>query len=241
MSEEQKEVTQEQEQVSQEQSTQEAQVKDNPKPEFTIPTEALDFVGEGKKYKSAEDALKSVPHAQEHIKTLEAELAEARDELTKRRTTQELIDELKSGYQQENTTQSADINQDTLEQLVQQKIEQTERQKAATQNANSVASKFTEKYGDGAESAYNSLAKESGLTVQQLNNLAATSPNAVLKLAGLSGRIDTPVAKPTGSINTQALKDTPTEQASARVPRGASTKDLVKAWKAAGEKIRTQS
>ena len=234
MSEEQKEVTQEQEQVSQEQSTQEAQVKDNPKPEFTIPTEALD-------YKSAEDALKSVPHAQEHIKTLEAELAEARDELTKRRTTQELIDELKSGYQQENTTQSADINQDTLEQLVQQKIEQTERQKAATQNANSVASKFTEKYGDGAESAYNSLAKESGLTVQQLNNLAATSPNAVLKLAGLSGRIDTPVAKPTGSINTQALKDTPTEQASARVPRGASTKDLVKAWKAAGEKIRTQS
>ena len=34
-----------------------------------------------------------------HIETLESELAEAREELTKRRTTQELIDEIKSGVQ----------------------------------------------------------------------------------------------------------------------------------------------
>ena len=44
-------------------------------PQFQIPTEASELVGAGKKYQSVEDALKSVPHAQKHIQTLENELA----------------------------------------------------------------------------------------------------------------------------------------------------------------------
>lgn len=237
MSEEQNnEVTQEQEQVS-EPTTQEAQKADSPAKAFEIPTEAQEFVGEGKKYKSAEDALKSVPHAQEHIRTLETELAQVKEELTKRRTAEELLDEIKSGSQQENTTQQAELDTDSLEQLVNQTLTKREQQATAKQNASSVANKFTEKFGDSAETSYQQIAKENGMTVQQLNNLAATSPNAVLRLAGLDGKPATSVAKPTGTVNTQALQGNPSEL-SARVPRGASTKDLVKAWKAAGEKIK---
>jgi hypothetical protein len=239
MSEEQ--VTQEvQEEIQAEPTTQEVQKEDNPKPAFEIPTEAQEFVGEGKKYKSAEDALRSVPHAQEHIKTLEQELAEAREELTKRRTTQELIDELKSGNQVESTAQEPALDTDRIEELVAQTLERKERQTKAKSNASSVAQKFTEKFGDQAESAYNQIAKESGLTVEQLNNLSATSPNAVLRLAGIDGKISTTVAKPSSTINTQALKPSTTSELSARVPRGASTKDLVKAWKAAGDKVKSQ-
>ena len=64
-------------------STNEDQQKDSPKQEFSIPTEAAEFVGQGIKYQSVEDALSSVPHAQKHIQTLESELAEVKEELVK--------------------------------------------------------------------------------------------------------------------------------------------------------------
>jgi hypothetical protein len=59
------------EQVTQQQSvesnTQETQQQDTQAKPFEIPTEAQDLVGEGKKYSSAEEALRSVPHAQNSI------------------------------------------------------------------------------------------------------------------------------------------------------------------------------
>ena len=230
---------QQQEQVS-EPTTQEAQQADNPTPEFKIPTEAMDFVGEGKKYKSAEDALRSVPHAQEHIKTLETELAQMKEELTRRKTAEELLDELKSGTQQtEVTPQVAEFDQDTIMSLVNQTIEQREKQSKAQQNASSVASKFTEQYGTKAEEVYNKIAQDAGLTVEQLNNLAATSPNVVLKLSGLDAK-STPVGKTSSTVNTQALSQTKPTELSARVPKGASTKDMLAAWRAAGEKVKSQ-
>ena len=87
------------ENINIEPSTNEVQTKDSQVPQFEIPTEASELVGSGKKYTSVEDALKSVPHAQKHIQTLESELATLKEELTKRRTTEELLDEIKSGIQ----------------------------------------------------------------------------------------------------------------------------------------------
>lgn len=238
MSEEQN-VTQE----SVEPNTQEAQQQDTQAKPFEIPTEAQDLVGEGKKYSSAEEALKSVPHAQNHIQTLESELAELKAELTKRKTTQELLDEIKSGVKPaENTTQEVGLNQDTVMELVNNTLKQNEQKKLAQANASQVASKFSEKYGSNAEAVYNSLAKDLNLTPTKLNELAATSPNLVLKLADLEPSVQNSVARPSGSVNTEALAaNKPKAEVSAKVPRGASTKDLVNAWRAAGEKVKQQS
>jgi hypothetical protein len=204
---------------------------------FEIPTEAQELVGEGKKYQSPEDALKSVPHAQKHIETLESELASVREELTKRQTTQELIDELKSGVQTPaQTVQSGELNQDNVMDLVNQTIATREANAKAESNAKSVAEKFTAQYGDKAEDTYNSIAKELNLSVKQLNELAATSPTVVLKAAGLSAA-KAPVASSSGDINTEALSQQakPTEL-SAKV-EGGSTKDLLAAWGRAKAKI----
>jgi hypothetical protein len=222
-----------------EQSTNNVQNQDNQQPVFQIPTEAAELVGDGKKYSSVEDALKSVPHAQKHIQTLESELAAAREELSKRRTTEELLDEIKSGIQPQATPAGAEFDQDKLLQLVDQTLEFKERQKSAKNNAESVASKFTEKFGSKAEEVYNTVARESGLTVQQLNSLAASSPKIVLKLAGLEGTSAPVAGKPNSTVNTETLnqKVDPT-QLSARVKQGATTKDLVNAWKIAGEKAK---
>ena len=235
------------EQVTQEQSveptTQEAQQQDTQTKPFEIPTEAQDLVGEGKKYSSAEEALRSVPHAQEHIKTLEAEMAQLKEELTTRKTTQELLDEIKSGVKPaENTTQEVGLNQDNVMELVNQTLKQNEQKKVAETNASQVANSFNEKYGANAESVYNSLAKDLNLTPQKLNELAATSPNLVLRLADLEPSVQTSVSRPTSSVNTEALAaNKPKAEVSAKVPRGASTKDLVNAWRAAGEKVKQQS
>jgi uncharacterized protein YoxC len=238
MSEEQN-VTQE----SVEPTTQEAQQQDTQTKPFEIPTEAQDLGGEGKKYSSAEEALKSVPHAQNHIQTLESELAELKTELSKRKTTQELLDEIKSGVKPvENTTQEVGLNQDTVMELVNNTLKQNEQKKLAQANASQVASKFSEKYGSNAEAVYNSLAKDLNLTPTKLNELAATSPNLVLRLADLEPSVQTSVARPSGSVNTEALAaNKPKAEVSAKVPRGASTKDLVNAWRAAGEKVKQQS
>ncbi len=220
-------------------STNEDQPKDSPKQEFSIPTEAADFVGQGKKYQSVEDALSSVPHAQKHIQTLESELAEVKDELTKRRTTAELLDEIKSGIVPQDTTEPVQYNQDNLEQLVNQALENRDVQKTAHHNAKSVAARFTEQYADKAEEVYNSIAKENRMTVEQLNGLSAASPEAVLKLSGLEKRSQG-IEKSSGTVNTEALESTPKDKSglSARVKSGASTKDLVDAWKIAGEKAK---
>lgn len=228
-----------------ENSTNEAQQQDTQAKLFEIPTEAQDLVGEGKKYASAEDALRSVPHAQKHIQTLEAEMAELKEELAKRKTTQELLDELKSEtYRQpvENTTQEAGLNEDAIMSLVNQTLQRNEQTKTAKANADSVAKRFQSKYGSEAETVYNKLAGELGMSTQQLNSLATSSPSVVLRLAGLTDSAPANVAKSSGSVNTESLAQTkPTGEISARVGKGKSTKDLVNAWRAAGEKIKQQA
>lgn len=220
------------------QNTNEGQEQGNQQPSFSIPTEVEDFVGNGKKYNSVEDALRSVPHAQKHIQTLEQELAQMKDELYKRKTTEELLDEIKSGFLPENTSQAVDFDHDKLVQLVDQTLTMKEKQKVAQSNAVAVASKFTDQFGQKAEEVYNTIAKENGLTVQQLNNLASNSPNVVLKLAGLAKTSGIP-AKTNSSINTEALNtNQQPQELSARVPKGASTRDLTNAWKIAGEKVK---
>lgn len=217
--------------------TQETVQQDTQPKAFEIPTEAQELVGEGKKYQSPEDALRSVPHAQKHIETLESELASVREELSKRQTTQELIDELKSGVQtQAQTVQSGELNQDNVMDLVNQTIATREANAKAESNAKSVAAKFTEQYGDKAEDTYNSIAKELNLSVKQLNELAATSPTVVLKAAGLSAA-KAPVASSSGDINTEALsQQAKPAELSAKV-EGGSTKDLLAAWGRAKAKI----
>jgi len=221
--------------------TQETVQTDTQPKAFEIPTEAQEVIGEGKKYQSPEDALKSVPHAQKHIETLESELATVREELTKRQTTQELIDELKSGVQPTATTVPVgELNQDNVMDLVNQTIATREANARADSNAKSVAAKFTEQYGDKAEVTYNSIAKELNLSVKQLNELAATSPTVVLKAAGLSAA-KAPVASSSGDINTEALSQSakPTDL-SAKVA-GGSTKELLAAWGNAKAKVNQQS
>lgn len=207
-------------------------------PQFTLPTEVADLVGAGKKYQSVEDALKSVPHAQSHIQKLEEEMKQMREELAKRKTAEELLDEIKSQGLPEKTTPAA-LDMDALSKVVENALSAKEAQKMAQQNINAVVNAFNEKFGEKGPEQYKLLAQESGLPLEYLNKLAATSPHAIMKLAGMEVKQATP-GKTTSSVNTTGMGSQPSTSGIKVKMVGASTKELVSAWRAAGEVVKQE-
>lgn len=201
-----------------------------------LPQEVVDFIGVGKKYANEVEALKSVPHAQKHISSLEAELATAKAELDKRKTAQELLDEIKASTTTTTpTTVVNGLDQKSVQQLIAQTLENSEIQKKEQSNIKKVTDSFKEKFGEKAEEVYISIAKESGLSIQNLNTLAASSPSAVLKLAGFDSK--TMASKLNSDVNTEGLPKPTNTDVSSHVKTGATSRDLVNAWKNAGVKV----
>ena len=205
----------------------------------TIPPEVVEFVGEGKKYKSMEDALKSIPHAQTHIQKLEDELAAQRLELERSRAMEDLLKEFKQqnapaqGTEPQAQPQSGvpvDVNKAVEEALARQ-----DAARLAQANASAVISAFTAAFGDEGKAKYEKLAEETGMPLAYLNNLAKTAPEAVLKLAGLSRKPVGNVPHSTPNVIPSAVNNG--SEVSAKVKMvGASSKDVVQAWRNAGVK-----
>jgi hypothetical protein len=203
-----------------------------------LPDEVAQFVGEGKKYRSIEDALKSVPHAQTHISTLEKELADAREQLAKTKAAEELLETLKAQQNVAPTSvPSVDTNQILTQvgSLVEKKLQETRAAEIAQSNQKAVVEALTAKFGDKAEAQYTAIAVASGLDVATLNSLAARSPQAVLKLAGIDSKsVEPATTKPASTINTEAFAAQPKQQQQVKgVMYGATTADVLSAWKAA--------
>lgn len=204
--------------------------------ETTTPTTVeYEFIGEGKKYKSVEDALKSVPHAQEHIKTLEQQLAELRAkdaereaELQRRKTAEELLNEMNKGKQNEVVTPTAvEADPEVLSQLVERVLEKKQTEAVAKSNAQSVVNKLKEVYGDKARDAYLSLASSNGMSIEFLDKLAMTSPNALLKLAGV-GDVKQSSGKISSDVQTTSIQPNSVSESS-RVPAFATSKQMAEA------------
>ena len=209
-------------------------------PTLNIPTEIADLVGEGKKYKSVEDALKSVPHAQQHIQTLEEENARIKAELVARRTTEEILEEIKSGVQPAQPQAAAGVQTQDVAEVVTQMLAQRDAQAKAEANISRVVSSFQNTFGtkEQAEAMYVKVAEESGLSVPALNKLAATSPDVVLKLAGITKKQEAPAGKVASSVNTDTFQQVSSGTLSAKVSMvGASSKDIKQAVQNAREMV----
>ena len=199
-----------------------------------IPTELQGLVGEGKKYATVEAAFASIAPAQDHIARLEEENRQFKQSLEGTKTVKELIDELRSTPKSEETPSKVEVNQESISAIVAQELAKADKNKTKVQNQSAVAQRFVRQYGTKGEEVYNRLAKDSGLSVADLNVLASTSPNAVFRMAGLnSSQKDVPSAG-AGTINTQALHGEPSETTTSKV-KSFNTKDVKSAWAIAGE------
>lgn len=206
-----------------------------------IPPELAEFVGVGKKYSSLADAHKAFPHAQQHISTLEAENARIKDELDKRKTAEELLNDIQNGLTKTTETPVAPAYSATdISQLVRTEVDRKAVEDVARQNQTSVASEFTKKFGDKAEAEYDRIAAELGVPVASLNQLAATSPKAVFKLAGIDGAPKSTYSGMLQSDVNLAATTAKTDASSVRVPLNGGAKDDAAAIAKAREQIMKQ-
>ena len=159
------------------------------------------------KYAKVEDALTSIPHAQKHIQTLEGELAQMREQI------KELAMERNQAEERHLETpqpqQEAGFGEDQVVGLVDKVLSQREQKVAQQRNVQQVVESLTGKFGstEAADKAYRAKANEMGISMDMMNSLAMSSPNAVLAYFGTTGA--SAPSKTEGSINTASIPSEP--------------------------------
>lgn len=191
----------------------------------TVPPELAEYVGVGKKYATIDDVHRAFPNAQKHISTLEEENRQIKEELAKRKTAEELLQDIQNNITpvRNGDTIPPKVDMPDISSLVRQEMERVQVQETYKVNQSKVVDAFTKAYGDKARDQYKALAESIGVPLESLNQLALTSPNAVFKLAGLQA----PAATTSGVLQSDVTKVTtsPDNASSSRVPLNGSAKD----------------
>jgi hypothetical protein len=197
-----------------------------------LPDEVAALVGEGKKYKTAEDALKAIPHAQGHIAKLEQELKELRESQIQARSIDELYEVLASRQAPAEATPPAQGYDDkTLDAVLERKLEEKRVRDMQLGNLSIVDKALKDKFGDKAKEAFDAKAKELGVSTQFLQDVAARSSQAALELFGAIQKPAPISSTPAGTINTQSLA--PKTNVPRTVMAGATSQELLAGWRAA--------
>lgn len=144
-----------------------------------------ELVGEGKKYKTVEDALKALPHAQNHISVLESENAELRKKLE---MNQESVDEIltrlreadrpKFSRQETEPETKPDV---PVERIVEELLTKREKQSKIKHNLDEADKLMKAKFGTKAVEVLSSKANELGVSVDTLAGIASQSPRAFME------------------------------------------------------------
>lgn len=199
----------------------------------SIPAEVADLVGEGKKYKSVDDALKALPHAQSHIARLEQEAKELREKAAQARAIEDVYEALQSRQSADPVTAAAPVfDERTLDVVLERKLKEKQAMEVKQANMNEVKQALTDKFGDKASETFRKKAEELGVNEVFLTDLIAASSKAGLELFGLV-RKDAPAsAAPAGGINTQAIMQNQQPVKPKAIMGGATTSDMIQAWRA---------
>jgi hypothetical protein len=174
----------------------------------------------GENWKDPEVLAKGKLEADGYIKNLEDQLKQLREDLGKQEYSKQLLDQL-----QNKATQPASVNpvaannnngstategntqpqvsEDTLKSLVEQTLTQRDRENAVKQNLAVVDEELQKAYGTEAPVVIQNKAKELGLTVQRLQELAAESPTAFFNLIGEPQKAMAPIVQ--GTIRTEGV------------------------------------
>lgn len=171
----------------------------------------------GEHWQDPQVIAKGYVAAQEHIKNLERQIAEAGEDLEKRKYVEDLVEQLRqaqatpsagtpdagkqSGDGQENTTPKPD--EESLKSLIEETLTQREQQNSRQQNLSFADKKLEELYGTEAASTVEQRSKELGMSKDRLTEIASESPTAFFKLIGEEvKREPNPVTG--GTVNTSA-------------------------------------
>lgn len=170
----------------------------------TLNQSVLDsLVGEGKKFKTQEDLAKGKVEADAFIVTLQNTINQLADELKQANVsadrkahlenlmstltnTTKNPSETKQGNQPQNPSNQSGsgLSHDDVVKL----LEQRDAQAAQARNLAEAYNPVRKVYGDKTDEVIAAKAKQLGMSVEQLENLAKTSPAAFLNVVGVNAR-----------------------------------------------------
>jgi len=192
-------------------------------PEVPEGASALDIlVGEGKKFKTVEDLARGKLAADTHIQQLEAENAQARNELKTRLTLEEFLDKMNTPKEpepkpeqlnpnpgQEAGLEKAALTTEQLEALVSNRINAERQKEAESRNLRDVQSHLVSAFGPNYTPKLREIASQLGVTEEYLNQTAAKTPSVFLRLVGIgdsnSGKVQPPLTPPATSFNSSTI------------------------------------
>lgn len=144
------------------------------------------------KYKTVEDALKALQHSQSYIPnlktevdTLKAELAAAREKANKIDELERTLETLTQNNNSQVNTTPQGLSEEQIAELVVQTLQKTSTAAEKQKNISSVVNTMKEQFGEKAEEVFYNKAQELGLGKDEINQIAAKSPQAAFKLLGL--------------------------------------------------------
>jgi len=158
------------------------------------------LVGEGKKFKSAEDLARGKLEADSFITKLQSEAQEMREELNKRLAVEDVLKRIEERQKAvepdqsnrgtpdpEEKTDNRGVSMDDVAKLVQQQMEEKDLINTRRSNLASVKDKLVQRFGADYANKVRGKLSELGLGDDFANGLAATQPNAFLALVGAQG------------------------------------------------------
>lgn len=169
------------------------------------PSTAIDqLVGEGKKFATVEALVQGKLSADEHIRKIEAENRELRENLARAKSLDEALKEVKDISNQKAQTGQPVEN---LGQLIDGKLAERELAKHQATNMTQVTNELIAAYGDAnkAKEAVAQRASELGVSVASLDALAKESPQAFFRVFS---------SQPAERTNASADNVTPTKSTS---------------------------
>lgn len=150
------------------------------------------YVGEGRKYKDAEELAKAKEHADTFIEHLKQETTEVKEELNKRLSAEEALSNAANEKAKEvpqGDTNSEPVDEARLAELVKKTMTEMEQSKTADSNLQEAGRLLSEATGsvENAQKKLSEVSEETGISVDELKSMGSKSPKALMKLAGLEG------------------------------------------------------
>lgn len=169
------------------------------------------LVGDGKKFKTVHDLARGKAEADAYIERLRREKEELEKEVKTRTSLDSFktaLEELRKPAQHVETPvvtpdEAPKFDESRLEEMLEQFLQKKEIQRTRETNSQMVARVLEENFGPRASQVLNDKAREIGLPLSDLKDLAARSPQAFFRLVGAQEGERRPAlngAVPAGSV-----------------------------------------
>lgn len=173
-----------------------------------------ELVGEDKKFKTVDDLAKGKAEADAFIERLLREKREMEDKLKEKVILDDLVKRLENRTPPQNTpssTERVDVENSPLTEqkvleLLEKQLQEKNKVSSQQQNLNYVRQELEKQYGPSFGSKIDQIRKELGVTVEQAEALAASSPKVFLQAFGNKSNPN-PVVNPPPTSNTNIMSN----------------------------------